>query len=96
MAVYSIIKRSQLEGAHRLDAEYYQPEYLDLERKIKASGSYKLWRDIEGKFITGPFGSEFNVENYVTDGDYRYIRGKDVKEFFVLDDDNVYIPEKDF
>ena len=25
---YSIIKKSQLEGAHRLDAEYYQPEYF--------------------------------------------------------------------
>lgn len=27
MAVFSIIKKSQLEGALRLDAEYYQPEY---------------------------------------------------------------------
>jgi len=28
--VFSIIKKSQLEGALRLDAEYYQPEYLEL------------------------------------------------------------------
>ena len=96
MITYSIIKKSELEGAHRLDAEYYQPEYLESERIIKLSSSYKLWRDIEGKFITGPFGSEFNVENYIVDGHYRYVRGKDVKEFFLLDNDNVYIPEKDF
>src|SRR3989338_5819215 len=28
MISYSIIQKSQLEGAHRLDAEYYQPEYF--------------------------------------------------------------------
>ncbi len=28
MIAYSIIQKSQLEGAHRLDAEYYQPEYF--------------------------------------------------------------------
>ncbi|NQU77715.1 restriction endonuclease subunit S [Candidatus Falkowbacteria bacterium] len=28
MITYSIIQKSQLEGAHRLDAEYYQPEYF--------------------------------------------------------------------
>ena len=28
MITYSIIQKSQLEGAKRLDAEYYQPEYF--------------------------------------------------------------------
>jgi len=28
MIAYSIIQKSQLEGGLRLDAEYYQPEYL--------------------------------------------------------------------
>ena len=31
----SIIQKSQLEGAMRLDAEYYQPEYLEISKKIK-------------------------------------------------------------
>lgn len=96
MITYSIIKKSQLEGAHRLDADYYQPEYLELQRRLLSTKTYKLWKDLEGKFITGPFGSEFNVENYEPDGKYRYVRGKDVKEFFLQNDDNVYIPEKDF
>ncbi|MEK6897659.1 MAG: hypothetical protein AABW93_03960, partial [Nanoarchaeota archaeon] len=34
MIIHSIIKKSQLEGALRLDAEYYQPEYLELEKKF--------------------------------------------------------------
>jgi restriction endonuclease S subunit len=32
--VYSIIQKSQLEGALRLDAEYYQPEYLEYSKKL--------------------------------------------------------------
>ncbi|MGC9611032.1 MAG: restriction endonuclease subunit S [Minisyncoccia bacterium] len=35
MSVFSIIQKSQLEGAHRLDAEYYQPEYLSLLNKLR-------------------------------------------------------------
>jgi len=93
---YSIILKSQLEGALRLDAEYYQPEYLELEKRLIDTNSIEIWGKIEGKFITGPFGSEFNVENYEQNGRFRYIRGKDVKEFFLQNNDNVYIPEKDF
>jgi restriction endonuclease S subunit len=32
MITCSIIKKSQLEGALRLDAEYYQPEYLEIDK----------------------------------------------------------------
>ncbi|MEA3360039.1 MAG: restriction endonuclease subunit S [Thermodesulfobacteriota bacterium] len=96
MITYSIIQKSQLESAYRLDAGYYQPEYLELEEKIYATGSYKRWKDIQGQFITGPFGSEFKVDNYIPDAEYRYIRGKDVKEFFLLGNDNVYILRKDY
>lgn len=47
MITYSIIQKSQLEGAHRLDAEYYQPEYLDVHNKINSLGvEVKLLRDI--------------------------------------------------
>ena len=96
MIAYSIIQKSQLESAHRMDPQYYQPEYLELEEKIYVTGSYKRWKDIQGRFITGPFGSEFKVNDYIPDARYRYIRGKDVKDFFLLCDDNVYIPRKDY
>jgi restriction endonuclease S subunit len=42
MITYSIIKKSQLEGALRLDAEYYQPEYLEVLEKIKKLPHKKL------------------------------------------------------
>ena len=35
MITYSIINKLQLEGTHRLDAEYYQPEYLKLIGKLE-------------------------------------------------------------
>jgi len=96
MITHSIVQKSQLETACRIDAEYFQLEYVRLEKEIYSTGSCKRWKDIEGRFITGPFGSEFNVENYTSDAEYRYVRGKDVKKFFLRNDDNVYIPKKDF
>jgi len=38
MAVYSIVKLSELEGAKRIDAEYYKPEYLDLLCRLRKVG----------------------------------------------------------
>lgn len=34
MIIYSIIQKSQLEGALRIDAEYYQPEYLKIIQNL--------------------------------------------------------------
>ena len=42
MSTYSIIKKSQLEGAKRLDAEYYQPEYLEANHLVQSFGAVKL------------------------------------------------------
>ena len=47
-------------------------------------------------FLIGPFGSAFSVENYTDDKTYRYIRGKDVKQMKLMEDDNVHLPKEDF
>ncbi|MDD3531188.1 MAG: hypothetical protein PHV99_01155 [Candidatus Pacebacteria bacterium] len=52
MVVFSLIKRSELEGAKRLDAEYYQPEYLDAVEKIKEL-SYQRLGDLCTKVTDG-------------------------------------------
>jgi len=91
----SIVNYSRLEElTSRLDAEYYRPIFLNYERTLKRK-SYTFLGE-EGKFIIGPFGSSFLVENYDLNSSYRYVRGKDVKSFLILDNDNVYIPEEDF
>ncbi len=88
------IELSVLEESRRLDAEYYQRKFLKMEHVLSCLPNQSL--GMLGSFLTGPFGSEFNVENYISDAIYRYVRGKDVKPFFLKDDDNVYIPEADF
>ncbi len=42
MTNYSIIRKSQLEGALRLDAEYYQPEYLEFSKNLLRIGEVPL------------------------------------------------------
>jgi len=42
MAQISIVKKSELEGAMRLDAGYYQPKYLGVVRALQALGAVPL------------------------------------------------------
>lgn len=95
MAVWSSVAISELPSDSRLDAEYYQPEFLELD-KLLGKHSAVTWGDIGGRFIVGPFGSAFLVDNYEDDSPYRYVRGRDVKPFFLLDDQNCSIPETDY
>ena len=53
MIAYSIIQKSQLEGADRLDAEYYQPEYLSVIQKISRCQNIVLLQKIS-TIKTGP------------------------------------------
>ncbi len=84
MITYSIIQKSQLEGAKRLDAEYYQPEYLKVADKLKALphetleniseslvsfGAYELTNYIEWKESGIPFIVAENVKEGVIDYD---------------------------
>ncbi len=92
MITYSIIKKSQLEGAHRLDAEYYQPEYLDLENKLKrlktktieevsrsviSFGAYSLTSHIEWQESGVPYINVGDIhEGYIDFSDVKYISEK--------------------
>ncbi len=95
MAVRSQVRFSELTDDLRLDAEYYRPENLTLEGLLSKE-HVKKWGEIDGNFIVGPFGSAFLVENYVRHSPFRYIRGRDVRPFFLADDENCYISRKDF
>lgn len=78
----------------RIDSEFFDPEYIKAETETLECQTEKLGK--LGVFFPGPFGSAFHVQNYDFKSSYRYIRGRDVKPFFLLDDDNRYIPESDF
>ena len=90
----SEILLSNLEFSKRIDSEYYKPIYLKYETLIQNNQSNSLGK--LSKFLIGPFGSSFDTNNYVENGEYRYVRGQDVKPFVLKDGENRYVPEKDF
>lgn len=62
MITYSIIQKSQLEGAYRLDAEYYQPEFLQAAELIKSKVHDRL-----GDIMT-------TLTDYHANGSYKILR----------------------
>jgi len=60
MAVWSIIKKSELEGASRIDSEYYQPEYLFNENVINRIENDNIGSiSLNISYGTTPQGGEF-------------------------------------
>lgn len=95
MAVWSITNVGEIIKSKRIDSEFFHPKYISAENIIEAQKEVASLGSL-GKFIIGPFGSAFHVKNYDEKSDYRYIRGKDVKPFQLLEDDNVFMPVKDY
>ncbi|HMW81844.1 MAG TPA: hypothetical protein PKC78_15915 [Accumulibacter sp.] len=94
MAVWSFPSLQGVRSTRRADSEFFRPEYLLAENRIRACSFIELGRI--GNFVSGPFGSAFHVQNYDFRSPYRYIRGRDVKPFFLLNDDNRYLPASHF
>lgn len=88
MSSYSFIKKSQLEGAHRLDPEYYQPEYVNNE-KIISSYDYKTLGEIsEISYGTTPKGASF------VDMGIPFVRSQNFNLLIVNKSELVYCDEK--
>ncbi|HOK59058.1 MAG TPA: hypothetical protein PL047_08635 [Methanothrix sp.] len=56
MAVFSVINLSELEGAKRIDAEYYKPEYLELLSRLRKIGCIPV------KNVAFPVKRKFNAQ----------------------------------
>jgi len=94
MAVWASAQVIETYSNRRIDSEFFNTTYIKAETATLQCQTEKLGR--LGYFVPGPFGSTFHVQNYDFRSPYRYIRGRDVKPFFLLEDDNRYIPESDF
>jgi len=88
MITYSIIQKSQLEGALRLDAEYYQPEYLEVA-KILQSTHHKNFDEVVSNIINGA-----EIREYVEEDGLPYLRVSDIKEFFIDLSSVVYVTKE--
>lgn len=81
MAVHSIIQKSQLEGAHRIDAEYFQPQYLDVIKKINSVPNKTLEEISESIVSFGAYALTNFIEWY--DRGIPFIVAENVKEGFI-------------
>ena len=94
MAVWSVASIVDVSGNKRMDSEFFDPQYIHFEKLVKKSQNSSLGFIVN--FVVGPFGSAFHVTNYDPNSSFRYIRGKDVKPFQILQNDNVYMPKTDY
>lgn len=78
---FSIIQKSQLEGATRIDPEYYQPEYLDMFEKIKKFEINKANDACD--ILRGNTPKEYG------DHEILIVRSGDLSYGFINDDENL-------
>jgi len=79
--VYSIIQKSQLEGGHRLDGEYYQPEYLENERRLDSIKTTTIG-EISDSVVN--FGA-YSLCNYIVwqESGVPYLNVENIKEGYI-------------
>lgn len=87
MITYSRIQKSQLECAHRLDAEYYQPEYLQIQNELSSSPPLS---SVSRKITDFGAYSQMNFVQY-TDSGARFFRNCDVQEAFVDSSEPIFV-----
>lgn len=90
----SEININSLEFSGRIDSEYYQKKYLKYENTIQKKNSCPMGELCY--FLIGPFGSAYDTSTYVDKSDFRYVRGQDVKPFFLQDTSPRYMNESDY
>ena len=95
MPPISIIKKSDMDQAKRFDAEYFKPEYLEIEKKLTSLDSIPL-KNLLGNnnIFSGPFGSTLKSENYQDFG-IPFIRISNIQDIFIQKNNLVYISENE-
>jgi len=91
MAQISYIKYTDVKEARRYDAEYFKPEYLEIEKKFSNCPTIN---DIALSVVCGPFGSTILNSTYTKSG-IEVVRPFNIKNYSVEEDNIVYISEKD-
>jgi len=92
VTTYSIIQKSHLERGHRLDAEYYQPEYLEVAGKLN-SLPHETLEGISESIVS--FGA-YALTNFIEwqDDGIPFIVAENIKEGFISYEGARYISDK--
>lgn len=91
MAVWSSVEIEDLSEDFRLDAEHYQPEYLQQEKAMAKLPHVEL-----GKVASVSDGNHLSIAEDFAEEGVRYLRGQDLSDFFIADADPIYIPERTY
>jgi hypothetical protein len=83
----SAVKVSELEASRRVDAEYYQPDYLLQDARIAGLNPKPL-----SDLAKVSDGNHIAIEDKFTDFGIRYHRGQDLVDFFISDAKPAFIP----
>jgi restriction endonuclease S subunit len=90
MAVFSIVKLSELEGAKRLDAEYYKPEYLEVKQKLLQT-KFVYFRNLVKEII---HPKEIKREYEEEKQDYLFLLAQNVRPLMLDLSEKKYISEE--
>lgn len=93
MAVWSEVDRASVSDANRLDPEFFRIDYLLALEKLQKIGCKKL-RSFGVGVVSGPFGSTLKSHSYLAEG-IPFIRILDLKNFFVSNEQLIFISEED-
>jgi hypothetical protein len=85
MPQISYIKYKDIIDARRFDAEYFKPEYLEIESRLNVLEHFYL---LNNEVVSGPFGSTLTSDEYLKEGVY-LIRVQDIKGRFFLETENM-------
>ncbi|KAA3657202.1 MAG: hypothetical protein DWQ04_28780 [Chloroflexi bacterium] len=90
----STISINELERTRRIDSEYYRARFIELEAQLDKLNPQSLAAVCH---ITD--GNHFAISDHFQEqGDYRYLRGKDLNSFFLeqAEEDAAFIPKSVF
>lgn len=83
------------QASERLDAEFYQRKYDDIESKIKKNKNWDNLGNLQTKIDTGEYAPAYFRKDEAEDLTF-YIRSTNIKRGQIELDDNYYVSKKDF
>jgi hypothetical protein len=92
--IYSIIERSALEGANRIDADFYQPHFVENDNFLQSLCNIvpvKTLKDVSDIRGSAFYGSI--VDDYLVDHGVPFVRVFDIQDLTVSKEKLIYLPE---
>lgn len=92
MAQISYIQKQDIENAERFDAEYFKPEYLEIEKRLEEI-NFSTVKEVSNDSIeygTTPEGGIFEAKGVP------YIKSEFLKDKIIFDKNNLVFCKKDF